>query len=45
MYRTAKIDLRRGVRLIGEHLLIVLESLPWMEVALFGLLMLGLVLS
>ena len=45
MYRTAKVDLRRGVRLMEESLLIVLESLPWMEVALFGLLMLGIVLS
>ncbi|MBL4928019.1 hypothetical protein [Fuscibacter oryzae] len=45
MYRTAKIDLHRSLGIVGEMLQITLESLPWMEVALFGLLILGIMLS
>lgn len=45
MYRTVKTDIRRSIGLVGEHLRALLESLPWIEVALFGLLILGLALS
>ena len=45
MYRTAKTDLRRVMDLVGDYLRILLGSLPWMELALFGLLFLGLMLS
>lgn len=45
MYRTAKTDLHRVMDLAGDYLRILLGSLPWMELALFGLLFLGLMLS
>jgi hypothetical protein len=45
MYQAAKNDIRRSVALVGQYLRTLIESLPWIEVALFGLLIFGIGLS